>query len=171
VRLIDWEAASWGDPAFDLGTLIASYLLVWLESLVVDPTLELAESLQLAIIPVEMVQPTILTLTRAYVKTFPMILEYREDFILRVVQFAGLAIINQIEETIKCKKYFDNGSICMLQVAKTLVTMPQQAMQTVFGVGETEIVEPLQKLHKLPKTEREQNLLRIYYEKPRLRGC
>jgi Ser/Thr protein kinase RdoA (MazF antagonist) len=167
VRLIDWEAASWGDPAFDLGTLIASYLLVWLESLVVDPTLELAESLQLAVIPVEMVQPTILALTRAYLRTFPMILEYRQDFVLRVVQFAGLAIINQLEETIKCKKHFDNAGICMLQVAKTLVTMPQLAVQTVFGVRESEIIEQ----DKLPKTEREQNLVRIYYEKPRLRGC
>jgi hypothetical protein len=171
VRLIDWEAASWGDPAFDLGTLIANYLLVWLESLVVDPTLELAESLQLAVIPVEMVQPAILALTRAYLRTFPMILEYRQDFVLRVVQFAGLAIINQLEETIKCKKHFDNAGICMLHVAKTLVTMPQQAVQTVFGVRELEIIEPEQKLHKLPKTEREQNLVRIYYEKPRLRGC
>ena len=171
VRLIDWEAASWGDPAFDLGTLIANYLLVWLESLVVDPTLELAESLQLAVIPVEMVQPAILALTRAYLRAFPMILEYRQDFVLRVVQFAGLAIINQLEETIKCSKHFDNAGICMLQVAKTLVTMPQQSVQTVFGVRESEIIEPLQKLHKLPKTEREQNLLRIYYEKPRLRGC
>ncbi len=171
VRLIDWEAASWGDPAFDLGTLIASYLLVWLESLVVDPTLELAESLQLAVIPVEMVQPMILALTRAYLRTFPMILEYRQDFVLRIVQFAGLAIINQLEQTIKGKKHFDNAGMCMLQVAKTLVTMPQQSVQTVFGVRESEIIEPEQKLPKLPKTEREQNLLRIYYEKPRLRGC
>jgi hypothetical protein len=59
----------------------------------------------------------------------------------------------------------------MLEVAKTLVTMPQQSIETVFGVAEAQIIEPLQKVHTIPKTEREQNLLRIYYEKPRLRGC
>ncbi|NEQ19924.1 MAG: aminoglycoside phosphotransferase family protein [Microcoleus sp. SIO2G3] len=41
IRLIDWERSSWGDPAFDLGTLVASYLKIWLESLVVDSTIEL----------------------------------------------------------------------------------------------------------------------------------
>ncbi len=171
IRFIDWETASWGEPAFDLGSLIADYLRIWLESLVVDSTLELKESLHLAVIPVEMVQPSILALTRAYLSAFPMILEYRQDFILRVVQFAGLALINQLEQNLKCSQHFDNGGMQMLQVAKTLVTMPQQSVETVFGVPEAQIIEPLQKFHKIPKTEREQNLLRIYYEKPRLRGC
>jgi len=62
--LIDWEACSWGDPAFDLGTLLASYLRIWLSSLIVDPTLELAESLSLAMIPLEEIQPSILALIR-----------------------------------------------------------------------------------------------------------
>jgi hypothetical protein len=35
VRPIDWERGTWGDPALDLGSLIASYLLLWLNSLVV----------------------------------------------------------------------------------------------------------------------------------------
>jgi hypothetical protein len=171
IRLIDWETASWGEPAFDLGSLIADYLRIWLESLVVDSTLELEESLHLAVIPVEMVQPSILALTRAYLSAFPMILQYRQDFILRVVQFAGLALINQLEQNLKYSQHFDNGGTQMLEVAKTLVTMPQQSIETVFGVAEAQIIEPLQKVHTIPKTEREQNLLRIYYEKPRLRGC
>lgn len=171
VRLIDWEAASWGDPAFDLGTLIADYLRIWLSSMVVDSTLELEESLQLAVIPVETLQPSILALTRAYLNAFPMIMEYRSDFISRVVQYAGLALINQLEENIKCTKHFDNVGVNTLQIAKTLVTMPTQAIQTLFGLRESEITEPLQKLHKLPKPQQEENLLRIYYEKTRLRGC
>ncbi|MEA5571399.1 aminoglycoside phosphotransferase family protein [Calothrix sp. UHCC 0171] len=171
VRLIDWEAASWGEPAFDLGSLIADYLRIWLESMVIDSTLTWEESLQLAVIPVEILQPTILALTRAYLQAFPMILQYRQDFILRVVQFAGLALINQIEQNLKYCQHFDNVGINILQVAKTLLTMPQQSVETVFGVSESEIIEPLQKLQTVPKTAREQNLLRIYYEKPRLRGC
>ena len=36
VRFIDWERADWGDPAFDLGTAIGSYLQTWLGSLVIS---------------------------------------------------------------------------------------------------------------------------------------
>ncbi|MEH2337176.1 phosphotransferase [Nostoc sp.] len=171
VRLIDWEACSWGDPAFDLGTLLASYLGIWLNSLVVDPTIELEESLHLALTPLEILQPSIVALIRAYINAFPMILEYRSDFILRVIQFAGLALIHQIQDMITCRKSFNNADICMLQVAKSLLTMPQQAILTIFGISESEILNSVAKIHKLPQPVKEPQLLRIYYEKTRLRGC
>lgn len=171
VRLIDWEACSWGDPAFDLGTLLASYLEIWLSSLVVDPTIELEESLHLAMTPLEVIQPSIVALIRAYLNAFPMILEYRRDFILRVIQFAGLALIHQIQEMITCRKYFNNADICMLQVAKSLLTMPEQSVLTIFGISESEILKPVGNLHKVPQPAKEQQVLRIYYEKTRLRGC
>ncbi len=171
VRLIDWEACSWGDPAFDLGTLLASYLGIWLNSLVVDPTIALEESLNLALTPLEILQPSLIALIRAYVNAFPMILEYRSDFILRVIQFAGLALIHQIQDMITCRKYFNNAEICILQVAKSLLTMPEQGVLTIFGISESEILNPVAKIHKFPQPVREQQLLRIYYEKTQLRGC
>ncbi|AFZ27781.1 putative aminoglycoside phosphotransferase [Cylindrospermum stagnale PCC 7417] len=171
VRLINWEACGWGDPAFDLGTLLASYLRIWLSSLIVDPTIELEESLCLAVTPLEVIQPSIVALIQAYLDAFPMILEYRQDFILRVVQFAGLALIHQIQDRIKSRKYFDNCEICMLKVAKSLLTMPEQALLTIFGISESEIIQTVVKLHQLSQPEKEQKLLRIYYDKTRLRGC
>ncbi|MEJ6480398.1 phosphotransferase [Nostoc punctiforme UO1] len=171
VRLINWEACSWGDPAFDLGTLLASYLRIWLNSLVVDPTIELQESLHLALTPLESLQPSIIALIRAYLNAFPMILEYRSDFIVRVIQFAGLALIHQIQDMITYRKSFNNADICMLQVAKSLLTMPQQGVLAIFGIPESEILNPVGKVHKLPQSVKEPQLLRLYYEKTRLRGC
>ncbi|WP_017315789.1 aminoglycoside phosphotransferase family protein [Mastigocladopsis repens] len=171
IRLIDWEACGWGDPAYDLGTLVASYLKIWLESLVVDPTIELEESLLLAAVPLEVLQPSIIALTLGYLDSFPMILEYRCDFVQRVIQFAGLVLIHQIEEKMKHQKYFDNSSIYMLQVAKSLLTRPQESVLTVFGIAESEIIKPFAKLGQFYNPKRENNLLRLYYEKTRLRGC
>jgi thiamine kinase-like enzyme len=171
VRLIDWEACGWGDPAFDLGTLIASYLKIWLSSLVVDPTIELEESLHLAMTPLEVLQPSLLELIRSYLHAFPMILEYRSDFLVRVIQFTGLALIHQIQATINYRKCFDNSDICMLQVAKNLLTIPEQSVLTIFGMSESEIVKPLGNIHKLPQAEKQAELLPLYYEKTRLRGC
>ncbi|MFM2062538.1 MAG: hypothetical protein RLZZ507_2208 [Cyanobacteriota bacterium] len=171
VRLIDWEACAWGDPAFDLGTLLASYVKLWLSSLVVDPSLELEESLHLAMIPLEVIQPSIVAIIRAYLHAFPMILEYRRDFILRVIQFTGLALTHQIQNMIEERKYFDNTHLCMLEVAKSLLTMPEQAVLTIFGSSESEILQPVTGVNTIAKPEKERQLLRIYYEKTRLRGC
>ncbi|WP_016950292.1 phosphotransferase family protein [Anabaena sp. PCC 7108] len=170
VRLIDWETCTWGDPAFDLGTILASYVKIWLSSLIVDPTLELEESLHLAMIPLETIQPSILAILRSYLHGFPMILDYNQNFLVRVIQFTGLALIHQIQEMIDNRKYFDNTNLCMLEVAKSLLTMPEQAVLTIFGASETEILQSATG-KKLPKPAKETQLVRIYYEKTRLRGC
>ena len=171
IRLIDWEACGWGDPAFDLGTLLASYLRIWLSSLIVDSTLELEESLNLAMIPLEVLQPSILALIRSYLHAFPMILEYHQDFIVRVIKFAGLALIQQIQNIIQCQKSFDNRDLCKLEIAKSLLTIPEQSVLTILGISESEIFQSLAKIQKLPQPHKEQKLVRLYYEKTRLRGC
>jgi 5-methylthioribose kinase len=145
MRLIDWERCAWGDPAFDLGTIIASYLQMWLSSLVVASSIQIEESLRLAETPLEFLQPSILALTQSYLRNFPMILEYRPDFLRRVVQFTGLSLIYQIQSIMQHQKIFGNTGICMLQVAKTLLCRPEQSLFTVFGAGESELtsLEPV----------------------------
>jgi thiamine kinase-like enzyme len=139
IRLIDWERGAWGDPAFDLGMLIASYLQLWLNNLVVSKSIDVEESLRLAMIPLEQLQPSIAALTKTYLANFPEILEHRPDFLKRVVQFSGLAIIQQIQAMLQYQKSFGNMGICMLQVAKSLLCRPEQSIPTVFGMAETEL--------------------------------
>ncbi|WP_293081450.1 phosphotransferase [Moorena sp. SIO3H5] len=140
VRLIDWERCAWGDPAFDLGTIIASYLGIWLSSLVVDPTIKLEESLGLAVTPLQVLQPSIAALTQAYLTAFPGIESARPNWLKRVVQFTGLALIYQIQAMIYYQKSFDNTGICILQVAKSLLCRPKQSVPTVFGISESELI-------------------------------
>jgi hypothetical protein len=140
IRLIDWERGAWGDPAFDLGMLIASYLQIWFSSLVVSKSIDIEESLRLAMTPLDQLQPSIVALTQAYFDNFPEIVERRPDFLKRVVQFSGLALIHQIQAMVQYQKSFGNTGICILQVAKTLLCRPEQSILTVFGVAESELI-------------------------------
>lgn len=133
IQLIDWERSAWGDPAFDLGTVISSYMQIWLGSLVVSKFLSIDESLRLAIIPLDKLQPAIFSLVEGYFNQFPEILEHRPNFLQRVVQFAGFALIQQIQAMIQYQKSFGNTGIAMMQVAKTLLCRPEQSMPTIFG--------------------------------------
>ena len=139
VRFIDWERADWGDPAFDLGTAIGSYLQTWLGSLVISNSLTIEESLRLATTPLELLQPSIGALAFAYFDTFPEIVEYRPDFLKQVVQFAGLSLIIGILGMIQYQKTFNNTGIAMLQVAKALLCRPEASMPTIFGTAATEL--------------------------------
>jgi hypothetical protein len=59
----------------------------------------------------------------------------------------------------------------MLEVAKNLLTIPEQSGLTILGISESEIFQSLARTQKLPQPHEEQKLVRLYYEKTRLRGC
>ncbi|WP_017314969.1 phosphotransferase [Mastigocladopsis repens] len=134
VRFIDWERCGWGDPALDLGTLIGSYLLIWLRSLITSKTMSLDESLGMATTPLEQIQPSLAALASAYFADFPEILEHRPDFLQRVVQSSGWNLITAIQSMLQYQKSFGNMGICMLQVAKSLLCRPEASIPTIFGM-------------------------------------
>lgn len=139
IRLIDWERCSWGDPAFDLGTLIGSYLHIWLGSMITSKTMSIDESLRMATTPLETIQPSVAALAIAYFNDFPEILQHRPDFLQRVVQFAGWNLIIAIQSTLQYQKSFGNMGICMLQVAKSLLCRPEASIPTIFGMQASEL--------------------------------
>ncbi|MBD2524036.1 phosphotransferase family protein [Nostoc sp. FACHB-133] len=134
IRLIDWERGAWGDPASDLGTLIASYLQLWLHSMITSKTMAIQESLRLATTPLHLLQPSIRELVIAYLSVFPEIIEHRPDFLQRVMQFCGFALIKSIQAKLQHEKTFGNKGICILQVAKSLLCRPEASIPTIFGV-------------------------------------
>ncbi|MBD2301711.1 MULTISPECIES: phosphotransferase family protein [Nostocales] len=140
IRLIDWERGAWGDPAHDLGMLISSYLQFWLYSMTTSKSMAIEESLRLATTPLELLQPSIAALMSTYLTQFPEILQRRPDFLERVVQFCGLALITAIQAGLQHDKTFGNIGICMLQVAKSLLCNPQASIKTIFGVEALELL-------------------------------
>lgn len=133
IRSIDWERAAWGDPAFDLGCILGSYLEIWLDGLVINNALSIGESLQLATTPLELIQPSLFSLVECYLDGFPEILTARPDYLNRAIQFAGLSLIHRVEIIIQVDRVFGNHGIVLLQVAKQLLCTPQAAMKTLFG--------------------------------------
>jgi hypothetical protein len=133
IRLIDWEKWEWGDPAADLGALVASYLKLWLESLLVTAGMDIEMSLRFAKHPLEALQPSLIALVAAYLQEFPAIRGRFPNFVERVMQFAGTSLIESIRAGLYYYEPFGNQEICMLQVAKTLVCEPVVACNIVFG--------------------------------------
>jgi hypothetical protein len=140
IRLIDWEKWSWGDPGLDLGSLIASYLKLWLNSVTINRYISIEQALSLAAIPLETIQPSLITLFQSYCRHFPQVLAEFPDFLSRVMQFAGLSLIESILAKLDYYEPFDNISICLLQVAKSLLCTPEKAIPIVFGLTTEEIL-------------------------------
>ncbi|VEP16156.1 conserved hypothetical protein [Hyella patelloides LEGE 07179] len=140
IRLIDWEKWSWGDPALDLGSIVASYLKLWLNSITVNRYISIEQALSLAGTPLEQIQPSLVVLFQSYCQCFPEVLTEFPDFLVRVMQFAGLGLIDSILAKLHYYEPFGNISICMLQVAKTLLCHPEKSIPTVFGLTTEELL-------------------------------
>jgi hypothetical protein len=139
VRLIDWEFCGWGDPACDLGMALASYLQIWLCSLMIGNAIAVETALRIAAIPLELLQPSIVALIKAYFVQFPEILERRPNFFSRVMQFTGLILVKRIQGKLEHLGAFDNASICTMQVAKSLLCAPETSVLNLFGTTASEL--------------------------------
>ncbi|NJL51988.1 MAG: aminoglycoside phosphotransferase family protein [Hydrococcus sp. SU_1_0] len=124
VKIIDWESVYWADPAVDLGMLVSQYLGEWLNSFIADSNLELDTILSLATCPLEKITPSLKGLLRGYLTAFPEILVDRPDFVSRIVQFAGIGIIDRLSYYVEYHYPFDNRALCKLQVAKKSTLQP-----------------------------------------------
>jgi hypothetical protein len=141
IKIIDWEFNFWSDPANDLGMLVSQYLSEWLDSLVVDPMLDTNTTLNFATCPLEKITPSLNALVQGYLESFPEILDHRCDFIRRVIQFAGIGIIDRLSYYVEYHYYFDNVDICKLQVAKNLLCSPEIGIKTLLGQTEAELLQ------------------------------
>jgi Phosphotransferase enzyme family len=134
LRFIDWERFLWGDPAFDVATVLASYLKIWLSSLMMSTELDVETALRLAVTPLEMLQPALVTFTQVYLQNFPEIIDRDPCFLRRTMQMTGLCLIQKIHAKLEYREPFGNAGICMLQVAKSLLCQPDQSILAIFGV-------------------------------------
>ncbi len=133
VRVIDWEQWSWGDPAFDVGALVADYLRAWLRSVMLSRDIDLAVALKLAAVPLEMVQPSLQVLLQAYSAQAPRIIDAFPSFFGRVLQFAGLGLIQMIQAKLHYHEPFGTVEKSMLQVARSLLCQPEAARKMILG--------------------------------------
>ena len=142
IKIIDWERAKWGDPAVDLGMVVAEYVGgIWLGNLIVDRELDIATILRLATFPLETFIPSLRAFIQSYLRQFPQIVVHRPNFIQRVVQFAGMGILDRLSYYVEHHYPFNNNSICKLQVAKNLICDPQESIATVFGATEADLLQ------------------------------
>jgi hypothetical protein len=80
--------------------------------LVVSTSIDVETALRLATTPLELLQPSIAAIIRAYFNTFPEIIKRRPDFLRRVVQFTGFGLIETIGKA-PIPRTFGNMGICM----------------------------------------------------------
>jgi hypothetical protein len=134
VRIVDFESASAGDPALDVGAALAEYIRSWLSSMPVEPASSAGQLRDGAIRPVEEMRPEIAALWRAYAERRGLDDAEREAMLARCMDFAAVRLIaTAFEETGEVER-LPSGAGRAVQLAESLFAWPWHASAQLIGV-------------------------------------
>jgi aminoglycoside phosphotransferase (APT) family kinase protein len=140
VWLIDWEFAGVGDPASDVGGMMAEYLSIWLSSMPDLPQVGADELVRTAGRPLTDVQPAIKAMWRAYADEAALHDDARPRDLLKSIRFAAAGLV-QIALALGQRRPVISGlQLLHLQVAENILVRPFEAAVQLFGFAYEEVV-------------------------------
>lgn len=127
LRIIDWELAHWGDPAWDLGSVIGDYVQGWLETVSPTRTGGLADWIAGASVPYARVQAAIATFWAAYRRQARVSADAAAAVSARSVAAAGIFLVHRAMAAVMTYGTLSSGALCTLQVARRFLRSPEDA--------------------------------------------
>jgi len=134
VWLIDWEMAGLGDAAWDIGSILADYLGVWLAWIPITGEDSPADYLSLARFPLITLQSAL----RAFWKSYRLACNLNERaasaFLLSATRYAAVRLIQRVYEQARDEVDLAANDICQLQLRWNILSEPEIACVRLLGL-------------------------------------
>jgi phosphotransferase family enzyme len=134
VRIVDWEMARLGDPAWDLAGALQGFVVSWVDSMPFEADLALEDRVERAAYPLGTMQEAIRSLWggyRAATEAGPRACEERLD---RAVELAAPRMIQTALELSWDAPEPLPRAVLLLQLAANVLSAPHIARTQLFGV-------------------------------------
>jgi hypothetical protein len=128
LRIVDWESAGSGEPAWDVGSILADFLAFWVRSMELTVTHGQRLPAHRARISIRRLQPAIRSFWTAYGA------EQAEEFLPRAVQFAGARLIQTAVELTDRSSYLTPHAVMLLQLSENILSDPAGAARGLLGL-------------------------------------
>jgi aminoglycoside phosphotransferase (APT) family kinase protein len=134
IRLVDWEGAGLGHPAWDAGSVFGDYLSSWLGSIPItgqDPPERFPE---LARFPLERMRPALRAFWEAYAggaRLDPVAADRR---LVEAARFSATRLLQTAFEQTQASSRLTGTTMCLLQVAVNVLRRPHEAAVRLLGI-------------------------------------
>jgi thiamine kinase-like enzyme len=136
LKLIDWELARIGDPAWDTGCVFSDYLALWLFSLPIINRESSPDSfLKLALHPLHKMQPAIRSSWNSYVRKMRFDVNESNKFLVRSVRYCSAQLVRKAYEYLQRRAKISANIVYLLQVSLNIMKDPQTAMTSLLGIS------------------------------------
>lgn len=134
VKLVDWEFAGLGDPSWDVGSVLGSYLGTWLSSVpILGPDFD-DRSLALAGLPLERMQPAIGSFWSSYVAHRDLGADEAAAGLARAVRYSGARLLQTAFEQTQASQQVNGNVIGFVQLALNVMARPWEACGALLGI-------------------------------------
>ncbi len=137
--LIDWELAALGDPAWDVGSMFADYLGVWLWSIPITGEHPPAHYLSLARFPLTRLQPALRAFWESYRLARGLTGRAETAFLLSATRYGAVRLIQRVHEQTREAIDLLANTICQLQLSWNILREPELACVHLLGL---ELIPP-----------------------------
>jgi aminoglycoside phosphotransferase (APT) family kinase protein len=131
VMLVDWELAGRGAAGFDVGTAIAEYLRVWVESIPVVVPGDAVRFVERARYPLRRMQPAMQALWSAYSLANPL-----RPTLRRVVELAAVRLLQTAVELAQGLTAPTAQVVILVQLADNMLRDPDDAALNLIALRE-----------------------------------
>ncbi|MGD1836999.1 MAG: phosphotransferase [Nitrososphaeraceae archaeon] len=134
LKLVDWESAGIGDPAWDVGSVFSSYFALWLFSIPLSDQTSPDEFMNYAKFPLEEIQKPLQSFWSMYVSYMKLDHTTSQKFLLKAIKYTSARLIQIAYEFSQAKGDLTSHVVYILQLCINIMKSPQEAITSLLGI-------------------------------------
>ncbi|MBR0871316.1 aminoglycoside phosphotransferase family protein [Bradyrhizobium tropiciagri] len=133
-RIVDWELADIGDPAWDVGGMLQAYICFWILTMQFDGEVPLATVEKTAPYPIARMQPSIRAFWTAYAAELELDPQAADTMLMRGVKYGAARMIQTAYEAMQYSPQISPSALALLQVSLNILKEPKRAATELLGL-------------------------------------
>src|SRR5262249_41759348 len=120
LNIVDWELAGWGDPLWDVGTILSNFLSFWVSGIPVTGGCHPDRYLDAAEVPLERLRPAMRAFWLSYLHGREVDNITSSQWLVKSVEYAAAQLVQNALENQFNAAQLSGGVLCLLQLSLNL---------------------------------------------------
>lgn len=134
MNIVDWESASIGDPAWDIGSIFQEFLKFWLYFLPTTGRESAEQLITSTSYPISNIQPAIRAFWSAYAKNSGIGGREANELLIRSTKFCAARLVQSAYESLYSSAEFPNTIVYMIQTSLNIFHRTNNAIIQLLGI-------------------------------------
>lgn len=134
MKIVDWELAQIGDPAWDIGGVFHDFITFWLYSLPMSGKENPEQLVASTEYPLQNMKNAIRSFWRGYTKTIGFKGQTSNDLLIRSARYCAARLIQKAYESHQSSAELSNTAFYMVQTSLNIMKNTDDAIIHLFGI-------------------------------------